>query len=220
VSAPTWAILIPTIGQREELFGRLLDRLLPQLDAHGGRVRVIAWRNAGDPRLAVIRDTMVATAGTEYVSFVDDDDLVASHFVDAIVEQLAKRPDHVGFKVAYCVDGAQKEIVDHSLRHGRWHRNSDGALVRDFTHLDPVRREHAERGRFAAAKEWRPEDRVWVKKVRPFLFSEGYVDDVLYHYLWRSDLSSWQRPEQIVPTASLRPVIDHPYFEWHEKSDR
>src|SRR5690349_10714638 len=164
MTGPTWGTPVPTIGRREELSGRLLDRLLPQLDAHDGRVRVIAWRNAGDPRLAVIRDTMVATAGAEYVSFVDDDDLVAPHFVDAIVEQLAKRPDHVGFKVSYCVNGAQREIVDHSLRHGRWHRNADGMLVRDFTHLDPVRREHAGRGRFAQAKPWRPEDRAWVKQ--------------------------------------------------------
>jgi hypothetical protein len=219
MTGPTWAILVPTIAQREELFARLLGVLLPQLDRHDGQVRVIGWRNVGEPRLAELRDTMVATAGTEYVSFVDDDDLVAPHFVDAVVEQLDKRPDHVGFKVAYCVDGEQKEIVDHSLRHGRWHRNGDMQLVRDFTHLDPIRREHAERGRFARAKPGRAEDRVWVKQVRPFLFSEGYADDVLYHYLWSETGTSWQRPELLAPSERPRPAIDHPYFEWHERSD-
>jgi hypothetical protein len=219
VTAPTWAILVPTIAQREPLFLRLLDALLPQLDAHEGRVRVIAWRNAGDPRLAELRDTMIGTAAAEYVSFVDDDDLVSEFYVDEIVQALAGRPDHVGFKLEYLVDGEPKEVVDHSLRHGRWHRNVEGMLVRDFTHVDPVRWEHAIRGRFAAARPGRAEDRAWVKQVRPFLRTETYVDKIMYHYLWSQSTSSWQRPERLMPGTAPRPAVEHPYFEWHERSD-
>jgi hypothetical protein len=69
VTAPTWSILVPTIPRRAHLFERLLGVLLPQLDEYGGRVRVIAWRNSGDPRLAEVRDTLVDDAGAEYVSF-------------------------------------------------------------------------------------------------------------------------------------------------------
>lgn len=220
MTAPTWAILVPTISQREPLFLRLLVVLLPQLDAAGGRARVIAWRNDGEPRLAEVRDAMINSADAEYVSFVDDDDLVSPDYVSSIVDALDKRPDHVGFRVAYCVDGIEREIVDHSLQHGRWHRNAAGRLVRDFTHLDPIRRDIATRGRFATAKNGRPEDRVWCRQVRPFLFSETYVDDVLYRYLYSESTSSWQRPERLVPSAAPRPVVDHPYFEWHERSDR
>lgn len=220
MTAPTWAILVPTISQREPLFLRLLDVLLPQLDAHDGRVTVTAWRNDGDPRLAELRDVMINTADAEYVSFVDDDDLVADDYVSRIVDALAERPDHVGFRLAYCVDGEEREIVDHSLRHGRWHRNGESRLVRDFTHVDPVRREHATRGRFATAKHGRAEDRAWVKQVRPFLSTESYVDAVLYRYLWSESTTSWQRPELLVPSAAPRPVINHPHFAWHERSDR
>lgn len=219
MSAPTWAILIPTIGQRESLFLRLLDVLLPQLDAYAGQVRVVAWRNDGHPRLAELRDAMIGSADAEYVSFIDDDDLVSHRYVKAIADALHDRPDHVGFRLEYCVDGEPKEIVDHSLRHHRWHRNVDGTLVRDFTHVDPVRREHAIRGRFATAKLGRAEDRVWVKQVRPWLRTEAYVDDVLYRYLWSQSTSSWQRPERLVPSSRPRPAIDHPYFAWHERSD-
>jgi hypothetical protein len=140
--------------------------------------------------------------------------------VSRIVEALDKRPDHVGFRLEYTTNGVGREIVDHSLRHGRWHRNADGMLVRDFTHLDPVRREIATRGRFATAKHGRAEDRAWVKQVRPFLFSESYVDAVLYHYLWNEAESSWQAHNVLVPSGTPRPTIDHPHFSWHERSDR
>lgn len=220
MTAPTWAILVPTISQREPLFLRLLGVLLPQLYAYDGRVRVIAWRNDGEPRLAEIRDLMINTVDAEYVSFVDDDDLVSADYVSRIADALDKRPDHVGFKLEYTTDAGGCEIVDHSLKHGRWHRDGMGNLLRDFTHIDPVRRDHASRGRFARARPGGAEDRAWVKQVRPFLFSEEYVDAVLYHYLWSEAGSSWQRPEMLVPSARPRPAVDHPHFEWHERSDR
>lgn len=219
-AAPTWTILIPTVSARAQLFRRLLSFLLPQVtEAGDDRVRVVAWRNDGDPRLAEIRDAMVATAETDYVSFIDDDDLVSTDFVRQILPALDERPDHVGFQVEYTTDGAGREIVDHSLRHGRWHRTHAGQLVRDFTHIDPVRTELARRGRFATAKPNRPEDRVWVKQVRPFLATEAYIDKILYYYLHVPASSAWPRESGRAPTGYPRPVIEHPHFFWHHLSD-
>jgi hypothetical protein len=92
-------------------------------------------------------------------------------------------------------------------------------LVRDFTHVDPIRWDHAIRGRFAVARAGRAEDRAWCKQVRPFLRTEAYVDKIMYHYLWSQSTSSWQRPERLMPGTAPRPVIEHPHFEWHERSD-
>ena len=222
MTSPTWTILIPTIGQREPLFLRLLDRLLPQLDEHEGRVRVVAWLNAGDPRLAEIRDRMIAEAGTEYVSFVDDDDLVPEYYVAEIVRALAERPDHVGFNLEFSTlddaGNAGHEIVEHSLRWPKWGRSSEGLLYRDFTHVDPVRTEYARQGLFAHARPRRAEDRVWVKQVRPYLSSEVFIDKIMYHYLWSAERSSWQQPSAITPSGP-RPAVEHPYFAWHRESD-
>lgn len=221
MTSPTWTILVPTIPQREHLFLRLLDCLLPQLDEHDGRVRVMAWRNAGEPRLAEIRDRMIAAAGTEYVSFVDDDDLVPEYHVAEVVRAIESRPDHVGFRLEFStLDGDGKtghEVVEHSLRWSRWGRSSEGVLYRDFTHVDPVRTELARQGLFANARPRRAEDRVWVKQVRPYLSSEVFVDKVMYHYLWSAEGSSWQQPADIRP-GGPRPVVEHPYFAWHPES--
>lgn len=214
---PTWTILVPTLGQREQLFMRLMGVLLPQLDEHEGRVRVLAWRNNGQPSISEIRDALLESAGSDYVSFVDDDDLVPDDYVAEIVRALTTRPDHVGFKLEYSTDDQHREIVDHSLRWGGWGRTNDGQLFRDVTHIDPVRRDLALLARFHV-RRGRAEDRVWVKHVRRHLSTEVYIDKIMYHYLYREDITAWREPDRIVPVAG-RPVIDHPYFTWHEGSD-
>jgi hypothetical protein len=215
--APTWTILVPTLGQREQLFMRLLGVLLPQLDEHEGRVRVLAWRNNGSPSISEIRDSLLASAGTDYVSFVDDDDLIPEYYVAEIVRAIAERPDHVGFKLEYTTDDEHREIVDHSLRWGSWGRTADGQLYRDVTHIDPIRTDLALRSRFSV-RPGRAEDRVWVKRVRAHLSTEVYIDKIMYHYLWRSDVTAWQEPQKIRQVIG-RPVIDHPFFAWHPASD-
>lgn len=217
---PNWTILVPTLGQREELFMRLMDVLLPQLDEHAGAVRVLAWRNNGQPSLGEVRDGLITeaiAAGAEYVSFVDDDDLVPEYYAAEIVKALESRPDHVGFKIEYTTNGVGCEIVEHSLRWKRWGR-TNGLLHRDFTHLDPVRAVFAREGTFAFVRAGRAEDRAWVKQVRRHLVTETYIDKIMYYYLFRDDTTAWQRPAFIVPKSG-RPEIDHPLFAWHSRSD-
>lgn len=218
MNRPTWTILIPTIPQRAAQFERLLGVVLPQLDEHRGRVRVLAWRNRGTPRLAEIRDAMLLAAGTDYVSFIDDDDLVPDYYVAEVVRAIEQRPDHVGFLLDYCPAGGPAEVVEHSLKWSTWGRSVEGVLYRDFTHVDPVRTDFALKGQFAAAKPRRAEDRVWVKQVRPYLSSEVYIDKIMYHYLWSPETSSWQNPAALTD-GPPRPAVDHPYFAWHPQSD-
>jgi hypothetical protein len=210
---PTWTILVPTLGQRADLFARLLNALLPQLDPHAGSVRVLGWWSHGTPTIGAIRDQLLSGAGTDYVSFVDDDDLVPGDYVDQVTAALRSRPDHVGFKVEYSIDGVRQEVIDHSLRYGRWGRSRTG-LFRDITHIDPVRTSLARRGRFDVVQPGRAEDQAWVNQVRPHLRTETYVDAVMYHYLWSPKVSAWQRPDLIRPVGA-RPEIGHPHFAWH-----
>lgn len=220
MTTPTWAILIPTIGQRAPLFRRLLDVLLPQL---GPDVEVIGWFNEGAPTLGEIRDGLLAEAhraGAEYVSFIDDDDLVPDYYVADVRAALATRPDHIGFRMHYHSEATVSdayEVVEHSIRWGRWGRSADGLLYRDINHIDPIRTDIALRGQFAAARAGRAEDRAWVKQVRPFVATEVFVERILYHYLWSHELTAWQRPD-LVERGHQRPAVDHPHFRWHPDS--
>lgn len=216
---PTWTILVPTLGERRALFERLMAGLLPQLEPYAGRVRVAAWWNNGTPSLPQIRQKLVTTAHSDYVSFVDDDDLVAPFFVEAIVEALETRPDYVGFQVQCYSDGAPTAVAYHSLKYRRW-RNTPGRHERDISHINPIRTTIASTADFRRTRRGAPEDRSWVEQLRRGgrLRDEVVVDRILYHYLYSTSKkpgegSRWENP-RLIKAASQRPEIASPYFTW------
>jgi hypothetical protein len=216
---PTWAILVPTLGERRALFERLMGVLLPQLEPHTGRVQVIGWLNNGQPSLPEIRHRMLTGAGTDYVSFVDDDDLVSPDYVDEIVTALGQNPDYVGFQVQCYSDGVPTAIAHHSLAHGHWMNLADRHL-RDISHLNPIRRTLALTGDFRKARRGQPEDRAWADQLRRsgVLRSEVVVPRILYHYLYSTGRkaglgSRARRPTLIKPTAG-RAAVGSDYFTW------
>lgn len=215
--APTWAILIPTVASREATFLRLLNVLLPQLDPYVGRVKVIAWRNGGSPTLGEIRDRLVSDAGTDYVSFIDDDDLVSEDYVSEIVAGLSGRPDHVGFLLDYHVAGAYRETVQHTIAGPRRWCRFRGVLHRDLTHVDPIRRELALRGSFVV-RRGRPEDRAWVRTVRSHVRTEHFIPRSMYRYLYDPAGSVWNRLPSSTTGPGRHPEVDHPAFAWHPLS--
>lgn len=219
MTAPTWTILVPTVAPRAGKFERLLGILLPQLDEFAGRVRVMAYLNHGEPSLGEIRDAMLAAADTDYVSFIDDDDTVVVNFVALVMDQLDQvRPDHVGFRLEFIVNGTHEQFVEHSLRYRKWGRTGK-TLFRDFNHIDPIRTELARKASFAVPAG-RAEDRVWVKALRPHLdmASEAYIDAVIYHYRYAPAESMWTRSADEIASGE-RPAIEHPCLSWHPDSD-
>lgn len=240
MNPPLWVIMVPTIPKRAAKFRALMagDRgnLLGQVQSFGGEVRVLAWLNEGAPHLGAIRDAMVdeaAAMGATYVSFVDDDDQVDLDYVEAIMSALTREGssvDHIGFRVKMTRNGEPYADVDHSLKHGpRWEalpqivsRGCIRQFVRDFTHLDPIRTELAQRGSFALAPTGKMEDRNWVRQVRPFVKTEAYIDRVLYHYDWHPDESAWETRDSakggtVDLALNLRLSVSK-HFTWHPES--
>ena len=214
---PTWTILVPTLGERRALFERLMEGLLPQTDRHDGAVRVVGWHNNGSPSLPKIRQTMVLGTATDYLCFVDDDDLVAPGYVDLVTEALEARPDYVGFQVQCYSDGHPTAISYHSLEYQRW-RNLATHYERDISHINPIRTELAKRVSFTLSGK-RAEDRAWADQIRRkrLLKTQVLVPRVLYHYLYSTSQepgqgSRWQNPKMIRPGE--RSLIDHPNFSW------
>lgn len=215
---PTWAILVPTLGERAHLFERLLSSLLPQTSPFGERVRVVGWLNDGKPSLPEIRQQLVTEASTDYVSFVDDDDLVSPYYVDEIMSALGQRPDYVGFQVQCYSNGRPTAVAYHSLAHKRW-VNERNRYLRDISHINPVRRDLALKADFRQARSGGPEDRIWASQLRRLnvLRTEVVVNRIMYHYLHCSPDgatgSRWKKPA-LIRAGAARPPISHPNFTW------
>lgn len=219
-SEPTWTILVPTLGERRALFERLMGVLLPQLDPYAGRARVVGWHNNGSPSLPKIRQTMVLGTTTDYLSFVDDDDLVSPDYVAEVMAALDERPDYVGFQVQCYSDGVPTAVAYHSLEFRRW-RNLPGRYERDISHINPIRTALAKRADFARTRSGAAEDRDWAGQIRRarLLRTQQVIPRIVYHYLFSTSRepglgSRWQTPHQKLIRPGARPTIDHPYFTW------
>lgn len=179
------AILTPTMSSRAEFLERLGKCLGPQLARHPADV---TWKVLpdGDRRfesLGAKRELMRQTANAEYISFVDDDDLVADDYVERILP-LLDGVDYVGFRLQAYEDGvALPKPTYHSLLCGGWFESAYG-YHRDISLLNPIRRElavqvpiHYDFG----------EDSDWAQRMRAtgLVRTEHYVEQTMYRYLSR-----------------------------------
>lgn len=212
-----WTILVATLGQRQERFKRLLDGLMPQVERAAGQVNVLAYWNNGERPLAEIRQALVDEADGTFVSFIDDDDVVADTYVSQILETLCDDIDYVGFQLQCYVDGVRLKPTYHSLRYDQWYDDARG-YYRDVSHLNPIRRELALKADFRRTTP--PEDVAWADQLRGLLKSEHYVDDVMYHYYSSSYDTTWRPGSVQAPRVGqyFRLAIDSPYFRYHPES--
>lgn len=218
---PTWTILVPTIGERRAAFERLMGVLLPQTEPYGGAVTVTAWHNNGTPHLTEIRQRMNETATSDYVSCIDDDDLVPDYFVATVMDALIGNwPDYVGWLVQCYSDGTPTAISEHNLKHRRWWNETD-RYFRDISHINPIRRSIALTADYRRAKPGQAEDRAWVQQLRRGgrLKHQVMIDRIMYHYLFSTERtagigSRWAAPKTIHPDLGRAP-IKHPNFSYH-----
>jgi glycosyltransferase involved in cell wall biosynthesis len=218
MTSPTWTILIPTIGRRAQQLDRVLTSLLPQTEWYAGRVCVVAYWNNGERPLADIRQDLIECAVTDYVSFVDDDDVLPDYHVDRVMTALDEHPDYVGWRMQVLVDGAAHKSTFHSLRYAGWFEDEHG-YYRDVSHLNPVRRDLAVRCDYRVGEP--PEDVSWATQMRSVLRGkrECFIDDVMYYYHASSTDSTW-RPGSVNPLESsyTRLSVEHDNFMWYDWS--
>jgi hypothetical protein len=185
-----WEILCLTMPSREEFISRLQERLIPQLCHFSGRATFSYLLHDPALSLGANRQIMRERSTGEYICFVDDDDLVSDDYVDRILP-LLDGVDYIGFRVQAYENGIPLPgPTYHSLLCGGWFDKTyaDGTKSwhRDISHLNPIKRELALAvpmyGGYA-------EDSRWASELRSLgiVKTEHYIEDVMYHYLSRTD---------------------------------
>lgn len=182
-----WSICIATIRTRAQYLGRMLARIEPQL-VDG--VELLIAEDNGGRSIGSKRNLLLAESTGDYVSFVDDDDLVPADFVSRIVLELKHKPDCVGFKVRRFNGGDLYGYGIHSLtytKYGQRNIGPDMVYERTPNHLNPVRRDLALQAGFPDKDNM--EDAAYAFRLRPLLNTERFIDAFMYDYLYR-------RPDQ------------------------
>jgi hypothetical protein len=202
--SPSWDIMIASIPHRDVTMCELLAELDAQMRPGVG---VIACR---DNLRALYGDKiamMLAHSRADYVSCIDDDDMIAPDFIRRIQAALEDEPDYVGFAVRYTVDGHPYLPVEHSLRYRCW-ENRETILVRDIVQFNPIRRELALLGTWAGGFA---ADGRWADGVRASgqCVTEVFIPEQMYYYRFRADDHfSIQRN----PVESYGPLPEYPWL--------
>lgn len=204
-----WTILVCTLGERGERFKRLMDVLLPQTEKYKGDIKVLAYWDNGS-NLGKIRQLLVESANSKYISFVDDDDLVPEYYCDEIYP-LLDGVDYIGWQQQLWHNGRKMKPTFHSLRYDKWSEDSEG-WYRNVSHLNPIKRDLALKASFIVEGD-APEDQHWVHQVAPFVKTEHYIDKIMYEYHHTSTDSQWRNKQGPRPQHK-RVEIDHPNFEY------
>jgi hypothetical protein len=190
-----WRILVASVEQRTAKLGELFRCLVPQLVP--GEVEVLCYRDGWQEGIGAKRNLLMREAAAEYVSFVDDDDLVVDDFVPTLYP-LLDGVDYVSFDLKpICPSHGKDFLVHQSLAYrARWDRQ--GRWL-DIGHLCPMRREIA---RLAEFPDRYGEDEVWANHIRASgeLRTEHHVDRVLYLYrVSGGELWGERRPVEVTP---------------------
>lgn len=174
----SWQVMITSIPHRHEKLLRLLEDLDKQWEPGFG---AILYRDDLEVPYGDKTQALMEAATADYVSSVDDDDLLAPGAVHVILGALEDElPQYVGFNVRWTRDGVYQKPVVHSLACGGWHDKPD-RLERDITQFNPMLRSIALQGRWEGGYE---AERRWAAEVRATgkCNSEAFIGEELYFY--------------------------------------
>ena len=182
------SILISTLGERQELFTRLVQKLTRQVkdDALEDQVEVLDFLDNREHTLGFKRNELIARARGEFVAFVDDDDDLSDDYIRSICNALREHPtvDCLGITGTVFFRGTHPHRFVYSLQYDHYFSRG-GVYYRPPYTLNPIRREIARQFAFEPVNF--NEDIDWAMRLARAhaLRSEHMIDAPIYSYFSR-----------------------------------
>lgn len=134
------AILIPTLTSRRELLTRVYDELLKQIRETRNMFEVGIFLEEDQAQLTtgLKRNLLIQSAvkaGAQYVSFVDDDDMVGPTYIKRGIEVVDSGWDCGELWGQIYWSGVKGKPFHHSIEHAEWYEN-DKTYFRMPNHLN------------------------------------------------------------------------------------
>ena len=210
---PTLSILIPSLASRAPLLARLRACLARQ--GRASEIEILTDVDDGQATTGTKRNRLVARARGAYLCHVDDDDLVAPDYLDAILAAIAENPgvDAVWIRgQRRIVDGEEAGVLPFDYgcppsANGRV--SDDGTLWRSAGHLCPIRAAIAKATPFPELTVG--EDLRWANAVAPKIRTSaraGRAGQVLYYYEFDPHKKTQARPQG--SQAEVRITVSQP----------
>lgn len=174
-------ILIPTLSER----GAQLCTLLRHIYAQVGDRRISIYT---DPRGRAItigkkRTEMLWAVNSDYICFVDDDDMVSHDYIEKVYDAIQSGPDVVGMRGYVTLDRSLPLNWIISTKYTEWAGDVDGfKYVRYPNHLSPIKLEHARAVGFPDVRHAEDYEYSMGLKKSGLLKTQTFIDSEIYFY--------------------------------------
>lgn len=178
------SILIPTLVTRRGYLKRLTTAIDEQVNRLGvnEKVEVLVYEDNRQKTTGYKRNVLLKRAKGKFSVFVDDDDMVATFFIEEILKAIEENPDidAIGIQGWYSEDGGKREPFETSLKH-HWEK-VNGWYYRTINHISPIKTVHALEVLFP--DKVRFEDYEWTMALKEtgLLKSEVVIKKKMYFY--------------------------------------
>lgn len=176
------SILIPTMPGRERFLERLLCVLKPQIASHHG-VEILLDDRPKPTTIGTKRNWLLQRSSADYIAFIDDDDLVATNYVELVLKALEGNPDCSELRGTITTDGKSPKPFIHTIACQEW-CEKDGVYWRSPNHLNAIRRDFAIKAGFPEKNFG--EDHEFSNRVKPLLKTMGQISHTIYLYQYRT----------------------------------
>ena len=178
---PKLSVLICSLESRKDMLNPLVKFITQQADP--SILEVSLSIDNGELSIGEKRNRLVKRAVGDYVSFVDDDDLVSDNYVSLILNAIKSNPDCCSLNGVITTNGGDSRRFVHSLSCKSWYEK-DSVYYRTPNHLNAIKRSIVVQVPFPSIDHG--EDRLFSDAVKRLLRSEVKIQEVLYHYRYKS----------------------------------
>lgn len=177
------SLLIPTIVGREKEYDLLLSVLSSQYN--GDEVEIVTEKDNRELTIGAKRNKLLSFATGQYVSFIDDDDMVSNNYIEWLLKAVESGCDCASLKGIITFDGEKPAAFEHSLKYKEWKTNDGDEEIkyeRYPNHLNLIKASIAKQFKFPEKNHG--EDADWSKLLHEsgLLKTEFYISDFIYHY--------------------------------------
>lgn len=192
------SILICSLYERKIRLEHLLEILLPQIGefsfqpgdvSHytGEKVEILICTDNKELKVGAKRNKLVESAKGDYVSFIDDDDIVSGEYVHSILNATKFSPDVINFWAYRFHNGKRDRRVDYDIKYD-CDKDRPNIYQRMPNHLSVWKRSLV-----LPYKEINyGEDAEWAARMKGKALTQRKIDKILYSYLFDQDVTQTQ----------------------------